>query len=164
VRLRPNRGFRVASLCNVTPRNRSWRPRPFYGGKRKARCSAYLQFRFFLSSRFSVNPVNRRPPPLFKSDRRPPTAERRPLNVDRRPLNAERRTPNAKRLPLNAKRLLVVSLSIATCTLTGCNNRTRDAVRWDQIAEAQRSVQNVQPWSEARRPWASAQYHNGTAW
>src|SRR5208282_6049759 len=106
------------------------------------------QFRFFLSSRFSVNPVNRRPPPLFKSDRRTPNAERRPLNAERRALNAERRT-------LNAERLLVVALCIATCALTGCNNRTRDAVRWDQIAEAQRTVQNVQPWSEARRPWAN---------
>jgi hypothetical protein len=61
-------------------------------------------------------------------------------------------------------RLIVAALCIAASILTGCNNRTRDAVRWDQIAEAQSTVQNVQPWSEARRPWASAQYHNGTAW
>jgi hypothetical protein len=150
VRLRPNRASRVASLCNVTPRNRSWRPRPFYGGKRKAGCSAYLQFRFFLSSRFSVNPVKRRPLPLFKSDRRTP--------------NDENRASNAERRTLNAQRLLVVALCIAACTLTGCNNRTRDAVRWDQIAEAQRTDKNVQPWSEASRPWANVQYHTGTAW
>ena len=31
------------------------------------------------------------------------------------------------------------ALSLATLVLTGCNNRTRDAVRWDQIAEAHKS-------------------------
>jgi hypothetical protein len=146
--------------------------------KRKPGRFAYLQFRFFLSSRFSVNPVNRCPPPLFKSDRRTPTderrepnAERRAPNAERRTLNAERRTPNderrpfnAERLTLNAERFMVFALCIATSALTGCNNRTRDAVRWDQIAEAQRTDKNVQPWSEARRPWANAQYHTGTAW
>jgi len=125
--------------------------------KRKPGRFAYLQFRFFLSSRFSVNPVNRCPPPLFKSDRRTPTDERRAPND-------ERRTFNAERLTLNAERFMVFALCIATSALTGCNNRTRDAVRWDQIAEAQRTDKNVQPWSEARRPWANAQYHTGTAW
>jgi hypothetical protein len=164
VRLRPNRASRVASLCNVTPRNRSWRPRPFYGGKRKAGCSAYLQFRFFLSSRFSVNPVKRRPLPLSKSDRRTPNDKPRASNAERRTRNAEHRPLNAERRTRKAERLLVVALCIAACTLTGCNNRTRDAVRWDQIAEAQRTDKNVQPWSEASRPWANVQYHTGTAW
>jgi hypothetical protein len=125
--------------------------------KTQNRMLRILAISLFSVIKVSVNPVNRRPPPLFKSDRRPPNAERRPLNAEHRALNAERRT-------LNAERLLVVALCIATCALTGCNNRTRDAVRWDQIAEAQRTVQNVQPWSEARRPWANVQYHTGTAW
>jgi len=60
--------------------------------------------------------------------------------------------------------LSVAALCLATFALNGCSNRTRDGERWEQIAEAQKSVKNIQPWSEAKSPWASAQYHSGTAW
>jgi hypothetical protein len=46
----------------------------------------------------------------------------------------------------------------------GCDNRTRDAVRWDQIAEAQRSDKGVQPWQEASSPWSNVQHRTGLAW
>ena len=35
-------------------------------------------------------------------------------------------------------RLFVAALCLATFALNGCDNRTRDDVRWDQIAETQK--------------------------
>jgi hypothetical protein len=61
-------------------------------------------------------------------------------------------------------RLFVAALCISTLALTSCDNRTRDDERWEKIAEAQRNDKNVQPWTEAKRPWPSAEYHQGTAW
>jgi hypothetical protein len=54
-------------------------------------------------------------------------------------------------------RLIFAALCVATLGLNGCDNRTRDAVRWDQIAEAQKTEKNVQPWFEAEQ-------NTGTAW
>jgi uncharacterized lipoprotein NlpE involved in copper resistance len=61
-------------------------------------------------------------------------------------------------------RLILAALCIATLTLTGCDNRTRDAVRWAQIANAQRTNKDVQPWSEAASRWGNAERETGTVW
>jgi hypothetical protein len=61
-------------------------------------------------------------------------------------------------------RLIVAALSLSTLTLIGCDNRTHDDERWDQIAETQKKDKNVQPWSEAKSPWGNTEHHNGTAW
>ncbi|HZC59403.1 MAG TPA: hypothetical protein VE154_05380 [Chthoniobacterales bacterium] len=61
-------------------------------------------------------------------------------------------------------RLILAALCIATFTLTGCDNRTRDAVRWGQIANAQRANKDIQPWSEAVYRWGNAERETGTVW
>jgi uncharacterized lipoprotein NlpE involved in copper resistance len=61
-------------------------------------------------------------------------------------------------------RLILATLCIATLTLTGCDNRTRDDVRWDQIADAQKTDKDVQRWSEADSPWGDAEHKTGTVW
>jgi hypothetical protein len=61
-------------------------------------------------------------------------------------------------------RLLVAVLCTAAFALSGCDNRTRGAVRWDQIAKAQQKDKSVQPWSEAKSPWGNAEHLTGTAW
>jgi hypothetical protein len=61
-------------------------------------------------------------------------------------------------------RLLVVTLCTAAFVLSSCDNRTRGAVRWDQIAKAQQTDKKVQPWSEAKSPWGNAEHFTGTAW
>jgi hypothetical protein len=61
-------------------------------------------------------------------------------------------------------RLTLASLCVVMVTLAGCDNRTRDAVRWDQIAEAQKANKDVQPWQEASSPWSDVQHHTGLAW
>jgi hypothetical protein len=52
-------------------------------------------------------------------------------------------------------RLIVAALCLAAFALNGCDNRTRDAKRWDQIAETQKKDKNVQPWSDVESPWAN---------
>jgi hypothetical protein len=74
--------------------------------------------------------------------------------------SAKRQTPNAPSMT----RLILAALSLATLVLNGCDNRTREAVRWDQIAEAQKTVKNVQKWPEAESPWSNAEHHTGIAW
>jgi len=61
-------------------------------------------------------------------------------------------------------RLFVAAFCLTLLALNGCDNRTRGAVRWDQIAEAQQQDKNVQPWPEARSPWGNAEHHTGLAW
>ena len=61
-------------------------------------------------------------------------------------------------------RLIVVALCLATFALNGCDNRTRDGVRWDQIAARLRKDKNVEPWSDAESPWGDAEHHSGTVW
>jgi len=61
-------------------------------------------------------------------------------------------------------RLILATLCLVTVTLTGCDNRTRDAVRWDQIADAQNANKDVQPWQAANSPWSNVQRHTGLAW
>ena len=61
-------------------------------------------------------------------------------------------------------RLILAALCIATLALTGCDNRTRDDVRWDQIADAQKTDKAIQPWSEADSPWGDAEHKTGTVW
>ena len=57
-----------------------------------------------------------------------------------------------------------VCLVLVACVLCGCDNRTRDDKRWDQIAETQKSDKDAQPFKEAEDPWSSAEYHKGLAW
>jgi hypothetical protein len=61
-------------------------------------------------------------------------------------------------------RLIVAALCLAVFALNGCDNRTRDDDRWDQIAETLKKDKNAQPWSDAESPWANAEHHSGTAW
>ena len=61
-------------------------------------------------------------------------------------------------------RLILAALSLATLVLNGCDNRTREAVRWDQIAEAQKTDKKVQKWPEAESPWSNAEHHTEIAW
>jgi hypothetical protein len=74
--------------------------------------------------------------------------------------NAKRQTPNAPSMT----RLILAALCLATLLLNGCDNRTREAVRWGQIAEAQKTDKNVQKWPEAESPWSNAEHHTGIAW
>ena len=61
-------------------------------------------------------------------------------------------------------RLLVAALCLAAFALNGCDNRTRDGVRWDQIAERLQQDKKSQPWPDAESPWSNAEHHSGTAW
>jgi hypothetical protein len=61
-------------------------------------------------------------------------------------------------------RLIVAALCLAAFALNGCDNRTRDGVRWDQIAQRLKKDKNSQPWPDAESPWANAEHHSGTAW
>jgi hypothetical protein len=61
-------------------------------------------------------------------------------------------------------RFILAALGLVTLTLTGCDNRTRDAVRWEQIADAQNTNRDVQPWSAAKSPWSNDEYRSGLAW
>ncbi|HYY31324.1 MAG TPA: hypothetical protein VE860_25510 [Chthoniobacterales bacterium] len=73
-----------------------------------------------------------------------------------------------RRFPRNVTRsmtrLITAALCIAIFGLTGCDNRTRDGKRWDQIAEIQRADKTAQPWPDARSPWSEAEHHSGLAW
>jgi uncharacterized lipoprotein NlpE involved in copper resistance len=60
-------------------------------------------------------------------------------------------------------RILLFCLSLATLTLTGCDNRTQEAVRWDQISKRV-DADKSQPWKEAGYPWRNEHYRTGTAW
>jgi hypothetical protein len=48
--------------------------------------------------------------------------------------------------------------------LAGCDNRTQEGVRWDQIAQDQRKDAHDQSWEEAKSPWRNDRYHEGKAW
>jgi hypothetical protein len=61
-------------------------------------------------------------------------------------------------------RLTVAVFCLAAFAFNGCDNRTRDAERWNQIAETLKKDKNVQPWSDAESPWANAEHHSGIAW
>jgi len=72
------------------------------------------------------------------------------------------RSPIAIASPMT--RLIVTALCLITFALNGCDNRTRDAARWDQIADTLKTDKNAQPWPEADSPWENAEHHTGTAW
>jgi hypothetical protein len=61
-------------------------------------------------------------------------------------------------------RLFFVCLVLISSAFSGCDNRTRDGNRWDQIAETLESDKAVQPFKEAEDPWSSAEHHTGLAW
>ena len=53
---------------------------------------------------------------------------------------------------------------VAPALLDGCDNRTQDARRWDQIAQNLDNGSHSQPWKDAKSPWSSAEAHDGVAW
>lgn len=53
---------------------------------------------------------------------------------------------------------------VAPTLLGGCDNRTQDARRWDQIAQNLDNRSHSQPWKDAKSPWSSAEAHEGVAW
>jgi hypothetical protein len=60
--------------------------------------------------------------------------------------------------------LLFLSL-LGVVGLSGCDNRTQEAVRWDQIAVTLHSdTEKVQMWKEAENPWRNEKQHSGVAW
>jgi ABC-type uncharacterized transport system auxiliary subunit len=52
----------------------------------------------------------------------------------------------------------------APALLGGCDNRTQEARRWDQISQSQDNGYDTQPWKDAKSPWSSAEHHEGLAW
>jgi hypothetical protein len=55
-------------------------------------------------------------------------------------------------------------LVLVAPALGGCDNRTQDARRWDQIAQNLDTGSHSQPWKDAKSPWSSAEEHEGVAW
>ena len=52
----------------------------------------------------------------------------------------------------------------APALLAGCDNRTQEARRWDQIAQGQDNGYHTQSWKDAKTPWSSAEHHEGLSW
>jgi hypothetical protein len=61
-------------------------------------------------------------------------------------------------------RFFLLGVALLASALSGCDNRTHEAQRWDQIAETLRTDQNIQPFKGAEKPWSSAEHHQGLAW
>jgi hypothetical protein len=61
-------------------------------------------------------------------------------------------------------RLLLVCLAFSVSALSGCDNRTQEDRRWDQIAETLKTDKAAQPFTQAERPWSNAEHHHGLAW
>jgi hypothetical protein len=61
-------------------------------------------------------------------------------------------------------RISVLLVSVLSFALNACKNETAEGIRWDQIAADQKGAEKVQPWREARAPWSSERYAEGTAW
>jgi hypothetical protein len=53
---------------------------------------------------------------------------------------------------------------IILLSLTSCDNRTQEGVRWDQISRDQQKDPHDQPWGEAKSPWRNDHYREGKAW
>jgi hypothetical protein len=58
----------------------------------------------------------------------------------------------------------LVCLALIASAFCGCDNRTHDAKRWDQIAEDLKTDKGIQPFHQARDTWSSAEYHKGLSW
>ncbi|MBV9671731.1 MAG: hypothetical protein JO076_02765 [Verrucomicrobia bacterium] len=65
---------------------------------------------------------------------------------------------------LRMLRVLTLSFCVAIFLLVGCDNRTADAVRWDQIAAMQRKGEGIQPWTQANSPWRNAEHRKDLPW
>gem|GEM_PF-3854841 len=64
---------------------------------------------------------------------------------------------------------IIIRLSLAAgltlLTLTGCDNRTKEAVRWDQIAQTLQKNSKVQRWEQAKSLWGNNNhYHDRVPW
>jgi len=59
---------------------------------------------------------------------------------------------------------LLLTFTLLALAFAGCDNRTQEDVRWDQIAKDLNGKEPVQPWQQAREPWSSEQHHDGLAW
>jgi hypothetical protein len=61
-------------------------------------------------------------------------------------------------------RPLFVCLALFASALSGCDDRTQEAKRWDQIAETLKTDKAAQPFTQAKNPWSNAEHHEGLAW
>lgn len=61
------------------------------------------------------------------------------------------------------RRVLLLSSCVAIFLLVGCDNRTAEGVRWDQIAASQKK-EEVQPWTQAKTPWRNAEHRTSLPW
>jgi hypothetical protein len=61
-------------------------------------------------------------------------------------------------------RLFTLAAGVALFALAGCDNRTEEAVRWDQIAKDLKKGEAKQPFTEADAPWSNDNHHTGTPW
>jgi hypothetical protein len=61
-------------------------------------------------------------------------------------------------------RLLLIRVAFLMLVLSGCDNRTQEDRRWDQIAETLNTDKSAQPFTQARDPWSNAEHHQGLAW
>jgi hypothetical protein len=60
--------------------------------------------------------------------------------------------------------VFAAAFCVAIFGLAGCDNRTRDDKRWEEIAEVQKTDKNAQPWPDAGSPWSEVEDHAGLAW
>jgi hypothetical protein len=61
-------------------------------------------------------------------------------------------------------RLLLVCMAFLVSALSGCDDRTQEDRRWDQIAETLKTDKATQPFTQAKKPWSNAEHHEGLAW
>ena len=59
---------------------------------------------------------------------------------------------------------LTLAAWLVLISFVGCDNRTGEATRWDQIAKDQKKDPKDQPWEQAKEPWRNDHNHEGTAW
>jgi hypothetical protein len=61
-------------------------------------------------------------------------------------------------------RPLLIGLALFASAFSGCDNRTHDDERWDQISETLKTDRSIQPFKQAKDPWSNAEHHEGLAW
>jgi hypothetical protein len=59
----------------------------------------------------------------------------------------------------------LLAAGLTLLTLTGCDNRTKEAVRWDQIAQTLQKNSKVQRWEQAKSLRGNNNhYHDRVPW